>query len=35
MIYKALQSVKKIHSHGPLEGVNPTSVSKEMERWSK
>lgn len=35
MSHKALQCPKWIDSHGALKGVNLTSFSKEMKRWSK
>ena len=35
MSHKALQCLKRIDHHGVLQGVSPTSVSKEMKNWSK
>lgn len=35
MSHKALQCMKRIDRHGVLQGVSPTSVSKEMKKWSK
>ena len=35
MSHKALQCLKRIDRHGVLQGVSPTSVSKEMKKWSK
>ena len=35
MSHKALQCLKRIDHHGVLQGVSPTSVSKEMKKWSK
>ena len=33
--HKALQCLKQIDSHGVLQGVSPTYVSKEMKKWRK
>ena len=35
MSHKGLQCLKWIDRHGVLQGVSPTSVSKEMKKWSK
>ena len=35
MSHKDLQCMKKIDRHGVLQGVSPTSVFKEMKKWSK
>ena len=35
MSHKALQCLKRIDCHGVLQGVSPTSVSKEIKKWSK
>ena len=35
MSHKALQCMKRIDRHGVLQGVSPTSVSKEMKKWRK
>ena len=35
MSHKALQCLKWIDSHGVLQWVSPTPVSKEMKKWSK
>ena len=35
IIHKVFLCLKWIDSHSVLKGVNPTSVSKEMKKWSK
>ena len=35
MTHKTLQCLKRIDSHGLVNGVNPTSVCREMKKWSK
>ena len=35
MSHKSLQCLKRIDCHGVFQGVNPTSISKDMKKWSK
>ena len=35
MTHKYLLFIKRIDAHGVLKGVNPTSICREIKKWSK